>query len=546
MINMKRNVASIEERAKYNNIRMLVLTGTLFVVQFIYGMLFSDPGSKQSRVYFFTAGISIIYTLLFIAIHIHNKKYEEKKSIGENNIKGFFATKDLFQYSYVLFLIGISIYRAVYVSAHNFSIPVIYIAVLYGVSFLLYYPPIWTATLYTVSATVLIVLSKSVNAEFLYDNFIQDVIVNNLLAWFGSVLSYQRFGKQVEAVDVIKTINQDKDELIHMRDTIIDISGKVALSHEKDDLYQYILEKCMTLVPNALFGSILIFKENGLLGIKAHVGFNENEVDAFELPLEEAFLYVATEGKMNQTLIINRVSGVLKSDKMVGAGEEEFPVKAEIASPLIVDGKLLGIIGIDSDREDAFSDKDVYVIDYMTKQVAQVIKQQKLYDEVLQLSRYDSLTNLYNRHTFDRIVDTDIENSRKEGKTAYFAIIDLDGLKAVNDVYGHVAGDEMIKKMAREFYATLGSIGDCARYGGDEFVFYTSEASADEIMKCVSKIKKELENHAIKVGEDEFIVRFSFGMCSTKEVGYSPARLYNNADGKMYEQKNITKRKNIL
>lgn len=541
MINYKGNIGSIEERAKYNNIRMLVLTATLAVEQFVYGIFFSDPSSKESRVFFATAIISLIYTLLFIAIHRHNKKYDNNSDNDINKVKGFFATKDLIQYSYVVFLIGISVYRAVYVSSHSFSIPVIYIAVLYGVSFLFYYPPIWTATLYIVSATLLIILSRSVNAGFLYDNFIQDVIVNNILAWLGSLLSYQRFGKQVEAVDMIKTINKDKDELIHMRDTIIDISGKVAVSHEKDELYQFILEKCMTLVPKALFGSILMFKDNGLLGIKAHVGFNEDEVEVFELPLEEAFLYVATEGEMDRTLIINRISGVLKSDKMVGAGEEDFPVKAEIASPLIVDGKLLGIIGIDSDREDAFSDKDVYVIDYMTKQVAQVIRQQRLYDEVLQLSRYDSLTNLYNRHTFDKIVDDDLELSRKGEKTAYFSIIDLDGLKAVNDVYGHAAGDEMIQRMAREFYAALGSIGDCARYGGDEFVFYTSKSSEGEILKRVTRVKKELESHPIRVGKDEFIVRFSFGMCSTREVGYSPARLYNHADKKMYEEKS-TKR----
>jgi diguanylate cyclase (GGDEF)-like protein len=546
MINLKGNIGSVEERAKFNNLRMLVLTTFLAVEQFAYGMFFSDSSSKESRVFFVTAGISFIYTLMFIVIRKHNKKYDNYSKDEIKKVRGFFATKDLFQYSYVVFLIGISVYRAVYVSMFSFSIPVIYIAVLYGVSFLFYYPPIWTATLYIVSATLLIILSRSVNAGFLYDNFAQDVIINNILAWLGSLLSYQRFGKQVEAVDMIKTVNKDKDELIQMRDTIIDISGKVAVSHEKDDLYQYILKKCMTLVPNALFGSILMFKDNGLLGIKAHVGFNNDEVGAFELPLEEAFLYIATEGKMDKTLIINRISGVLKADKMVGAGEEDFPVKAEIASPLIVDGKLLGIIGIDCDREDAFSEKDVYVIDYLTKQVAQVIRQQRLYDEVLQLSRYDSLTNLYNRYTFDKIVDDDLENCKKEKNTAYFAIIDLDGLKAVNDVYGHAAGDEMIQRMAREFYAALGKIGDCARYGGDEFVFYTSKSSEEEILKCVTRIKKELESHPIRVDKDEFIVRFSFGMCSTHEVGYSPARLYNHADKKMYEEKEINKRRNKL
>lgn len=326
--------------------------------------------------------------------------------------------------------------------------------------------------------------------------------------------------------------------MIHLRETIIDISGKVALEDKSDELYQYILEKCLALVPNALYGSILMKNENGLLGIKAYVGFNDDEVGDFELPIEESFLYSVTNGAMDRTIIINRISGVLNAEKMVGVGEEQFPVKAEIASPLILDGKIVGIIGIDSNREDAFSDKDVFVMDYMTKQVAQVIRQQMLYDEVLQLSQYDSLTKLFNRNTFDRIGEEDMLLAKEKGRNVYFGIADLDGLKAVNDAYGHVAGDLMIQKFAKELRELLEPFGICARYGGDEFVFYTSRATEEEILRNVEMIKNNLDADFVKVGDIEFRVEFSFGISSSEEVGYSGERLYNHADRKMYEEKN--------
>jgi diguanylate cyclase (GGDEF)-like protein len=537
VINLKGSLKSVEERTKFNNTRLFVLATALFVEQLIYGLLFSEPTTLLRRTYFTTSIVSLVFAILIGLIYLHNRRYDKVVVEGILEQKGYFVVKGVIQYSYLTFLVAAAIFRAVYVSSFNFTIPVIYIAVLYGISFLFYYPPTWTAILYITTSTVFILLSHSRNAEFLYDNFTQDVIVNNALAWFGSILSYQRFGKQVEAIETIEAINKEKDDLIQMRETIIDISDKVAMGNTSDRMYQYILEKCLALVPQAPFGSILMLKENGNLGIKAYIGFNEEEVKDFEISVEESFLYIATEGAMNQTLIINRIREIQLNDKMVGVGEEEFPIKAELASPLILNGKLLGIVCIDSDQEDTFSEKDVFLIDYMTKQVVQVIRRQMLYDEVLHLSKYDSLTSLYNRHTFDRTVGNDLKIAEFHERTVYFAIADLDGLKNTNDVYGHAVGDKMIRNFAMEFRNQLRPLGYCARYGGDEFVFYSSKSTKTKILEQVEQIKINLKNNPIYVDEKEFRVEFSFGMISSDEVGYSEETLYNHADKKMYEEK---------
>ncbi|MEL7658543.1 MAG: sensor domain-containing diguanylate cyclase, partial [Bacillota bacterium] len=294
------------------------------------------------------------------------------------------------------------------------------------------------------------------------------------------------------------------------------------------------------LIPKAKFGSILMFNEDGLLVAKASVGFNSDEISNFKLKLEESFLYIATEGRLDKTVIINRLEDIVLPKNIVKSGDKGFALRSEVSSPLYINNKLVGMLCIDGDENDIFSEQDIYVLDYMANQISIVINNQKLYGEVLYLSRYDSLTNMLNRNSFDREATVLLEDPSLYAQIRYFVLIDLDALKAANDTFGHTFGDELLVSFSEIMKSRLNQRDLCGRYGGDEFaaIIY---GDYYEVKNILETIKKEYTNTKKLQKEGHFTPDFSYGLASFEEGHCDLDALYKLADTRMYEVKNRKK-----
>lgn len=182
----------------HNNKSLLILAVFLFVEQLLYSIFLTSPGSLVAKIHMITSVVSLLYGLVLAVIFINFKK-GLKDSLWLH----------LFQFSYLVVLISCSVYRTVYVPSIHFSIPVIYIALLYGSAFLFYYPPVLSGILYGITSAGLIYLSFSVNHGLAYATFNEDVIVNNLLAWLGSYVAYRRFVQQIDSSIMIEEQNKE-------------------------------------------------------------------------------------------------------------------------------------------------------------------------------------------------------------------------------------------------------------------------------------------------------------------------------------------------
>ena len=337
-------------------------------------------------------------------------------------------------------------------------------------------------------------------------------------------------------------VQVEKQQLIRVRDTALDIANKVLDTNTTTDLYQYILESCLKLIPKAKFGSILMFDQDGLLIAKASVGFNSSEINNFKLKLEESFLYIATEGSLDKTVIINRLEDIVLPQNIVQSGDKGFAIRSEVSSPLFINNALVGMLCIDGDENDIFTEQDVYILDYMSNQISIVINNQKLYGDVLYLSRYDSLTNLLNRNSFEREAAMLLGDPSLDTKSRYFILIDLDDLKIANDTYGHIFGDKLLISFSTIIKNYLSKSNLCGRYGGDEFaaIFYGDQY---EVQNTLEMIKNEFINTQKTYLEVDFTPSFSYGIASFEEGHCDLDLLYKLADTRMYEIKN--KKKNV-
>lgn len=145
------------------------------------------------------------------------------------------------------------------------------------------------------------------------------------------------------------------------------------------------------------------------------------------------------------------------------------------------------------------------------------------------LASTDSLTNLKNRKAFDQLI---LKLARKKEAEVGLYIIDINGLKPINDIEGHEKGDLLIKRAARLLTESAEGVSrQVFRIGGDEFAIILSGSSVALNEKLhANLVQKQLDSH-----DDTTAVSFSFGYVSTAECAFE--LLYKTADSKMYADK---------
>lgn len=156
--------------------------------------------------------------------------------------------------------------------------------------------------------------------------------------------------------------------------------------------------------------------------------------------------------------------------------------------------------------------------------------------EILKIAEHDYLTGLFNRRGFFDRLDSMLDESEMQGKLLVLFSIDLDWLKKINDVYGHVEGDRAIQSIGRALELEAEGRGACARYGGDEFAL---AIFVDELPDSVEPYRARIEANAHSIaGDKPYTVCASMGMCARK-VRERPMleQMLAEADKALYEDK---------
>ena len=144
----------------------------------------------------------------------------------------------------------------------------------------------------------------------------------------------------------------------------------------------------------------------------------------------------------------------------------------------------------------------------------------------------DSLTDLFNRRSFEKKI-----SEMKLGQAENFAlvIVDIDGLKLINDTLGHVEGDRLIVAATKIIEDVFSDAGFIARVGGDEFAILIDDASYALAENLVYKFKEKIREY--NQTKDHYNISLSMGYSIAKKSEVSPAMLFQQADNNMYQNK---------
>ena len=329
---------------------------------------------------------------------------------------------------------------------------------------------------------------------------------------------------------------QHLEQVVTMNDAIYELAH--LSSHYKNEhaFLDALLNKAVYVINGAEMGSIIKVNEtNNKLYFESVVGLDLTKLRLLDFTLEQTFEYRLTKGRCDQVVVINNIENInagstlSKEEQQILLTVSKQPIRSTLSSPIRIDGKLYGMLNLDSSSVGAFSDYDRNLVSILTHEASNAIALYQKSQQITKLANFDSLTGLYNRKNFE---DELQHWQQKPHLGSFLVIIDMDNLKTINDVYGHQIGDIAIQRTANAIMSYWQNKAIISRFGGDEFVVLCHGPQA--------QIEQDLDNIRKTLNQDsELNLSFSYGITAF-EGDWSQS--FKTADNAMYEQKRAKKK----
>jgi diguanylate cyclase (GGDEF)-like protein len=159
------------------------------------------------------------------------------------------------------------------------------------------------------------------------------------------------------------------------------------------------------------------------------------------------------------------------------------------------------------------------------------------HEEIYRLTTVDGLTQIFNKRYFLETLEREISRAHRYHRDLSLILFDIDHFKTVNDTYGHLAGDSVLKQMAAVLKQKIRREDIIARYGGEEFAIILPEISGPNGVLFAEKIRKLVEKTAFKFEDTKIPVTVSVGVATMDESVQDVTAFLHLADRKLYQAK---------
>ncbi|MBT8470633.1 MAG: GGDEF domain-containing protein, partial [Deltaproteobacteria bacterium] len=159
------------------------------------------------------------------------------------------------------------------------------------------------------------------------------------------------------------------------------------------------------------------------------------------------------------------------------------------------------------------------------------------HEEVYRLMTTDGLTQLNNRRYFDEMLDREVARAKRYKRVFSLLVFDIDHFKSVNDRFGHLAGDAILRQLGAILLGRLRINDVLARIGGEEFALITPEVSLEGATELAGKINRLIGDTRFAFEGSAVEITVSVGVAEWREDFDDAWSLFKAADEKMYEAK---------
>jgi diguanylate cyclase (GGDEF)-like protein len=255
-------------------------------------------------------------------------------------------------------------------------------------------------------------------------------------------------------------------------------------------------------------------------------------------------------------------AGLVASAVRLGAslpGREVDPSRAQVFDPptrlrglralkvipLKAGAEVLGTLVLGARRPGAFDPERVRQLEVVAMQAGEAVLRARLFEQAERLATTDGLTGLLNHRTFQARLDEHLARAERYGKTLSLLLCDIDHFKSVNDTYGHPAGDEVLRGVARTLGREARQTDLVARYGGEEFALVMPETDAAGALVIAERIRERVERMAFETGRGPLRVTLSLGVATFPADGAGRGAIVERADACLYQAKRAGRNRTV-
>lgn len=315
--------------------------------------------------------------------------------------------------------------------------------------------------------------------------------------------------KRARQLEAINTIAQQSTAVMDLEELLIRVCSVIQQSFQVAHVSLYLRE------------------ENDLI-LRAHHGMltpcmpANGRVQANREPWSRV---LATNG----TMIEKDLSAAPESIRLFKGSSSRMSI------PLISFGQTLGVLALHSSQVNAFGESDLQSLESVADICANSIQNAHYVERVKQLAYIDGLTGIFNRRFFEMRILEEIERARRYETGMAVVMADIDQFKKLNDEFGHLLGDEVLRQVSSLFHQQLRKIDVVCRYGGEEFAILLTQTNTEQALAIAGKLRRTVEGYQFPGVPRR--VTISAGVAALPSHGTTRDEMVRAADNGLYAAK---------
>jgi len=353
-----------------------------------------------------------------------------------------------------------------------------------------YYEKLWSTIL-----SGRIFRSQTTNKNKKGELYIADQTISSIKDEQGEITHFVSVWKDITERKKL----EDKLKIERLKlEEIVGFDEKVSRIRKLDRLIDFVMDKTAKILEAEKCSLMLLDNYHHKLCIKGYKGLDEKHI--FETKIKVGDPFAGTVIENGIPIIVKEIEN---DKKYKDFNKPSYLAHTFIIVPIKLAGQVIGVINVanknvDLDGRRNFNDLDLKILCAISREVAVAIENVRLYKELHHLTVTDPLTHIYNFRQFRTSLHHEVNRAKRFAGSLFLMMIDIDNFKSYNDSFGHLEGDELLKKVSEILTKNLREIDIICRYAGDEFAVILPETDVNGARTVANKIKSEIEKYPFK------------------------------------------------
>ena len=271
--------------------------------------------------------------------------------------------------------------------------------------------------------------------------------------------------------------------------------------------------------------------------------FMIDSIEGDEKGLQQGMSYPVYNSLVSKVIMtghhfIYKKSTGTDSDGIYRTGDyEEYPYDQVIGFPLVKVKNGPGVLVLESSQEYPVKQSELAIFEMISQSLGAALTRFSLYERLNNYATIDTLTHLYNLRALKQRFGEELARAGRYQNSLVVLFLDLDKFKLVNDTYGHLVGDFVLREISQIIRDSIRTSDIPGRYGGEEFVVIMVNTDAAACMASAKRICTAVREHKFEVNEMNIETRISIGLSEFPRDGETMQDLIQSADAAMYTAK---------